>query len=121
MSELNMNQPEKAKQPAVLSFTRAEDVFSRSVIRINGVETAILTHTTLVSPASVTEAQINQHIERAARQADPNDPDSHWLVDVPGIGPIEGQQYDHLAQEVASELNNAGVNVRDWPAFNRLS
>lgn len=121
MNQANMNQPPKPTPPATLSFARAEDVCSRSVIKINGVETAILTHMTLVSPASVTEAQINQQIELAALRADPNDPDSHWEVDVPGIGRIESPHYDHLAQEIASELNNAGVTVRDWPAFNRLS
>jgi hypothetical protein len=113
-----MDQPQNSNPPAVLSFTRADDVFSRSVLKINGVETAILTHMALVSPANVTEAQINRHVEQAARQANPTDPDSHWEVDLPGIGRVEEQRYDDLALEIASNLNNAGVNVSDWPAFN---
>jgi hypothetical protein len=112
-----MTKPNKATPQPVLSFVRTEDVETRSLIEINGVEAAVLTRTHVISPASVTVDDIERHVKQVARKTDPADPESYWEVELPGLESVEWSEYGDLAAEVANQLNGEGVSVTDWPPY----
>ena len=101
----------------LIEFSMERGGTSREVSTVSGKPIAILTHVLTVFPASVTRADIDAFVTNA-KQDDPDDPDSDWVVELPGLEKVSWCERESLAEEVANALNENGVSVSDWPVYN---
>ena len=93
----------------------------RSVIKLGGYRMAAITTITTVIPGSVSKQDLLDFVSENKRFFDDADPyydgEPRWYVDIPGIGRVEYANQEHLAEEVATILNQNGVSVQDWKPF----
>lgn len=94
------------------TVTESQDLQVRTVV--NGVAVTVKTAVFAATPASVTRAELEEHVRHHAKQ----DENGEWTFDShPLFSYLMAEDFEDLMSDAANELNGCGISVSDWPPY----
>jgi hypothetical protein len=104
---------------APVSFTCTDGQRQRLVLRLNGQSIALVTTSSLVTPATITRAQLAQLLANHTINDLDGDGDQRWTTTLPGLDDDVTVWHTHegLEEDVAYKLNSYGISISDWPPY----